>query len=143
MSPGREKREANARELYRIFLKNQEAAEVALDRILARHENPNDEDWEEKAYAEWEESRGYHKYMGLGERSFDFQRCIACAFWRSEDGKTGECFGPEIACGKTSWKDCCEQWTLAGEEKAGEQLPLPMGLPPVKAIVKGAEKIPF
>lgn len=36
--------------------------------------------------------------------------CRRCQFWQSADGITGECFGPEVACGTTVGAGRCEQW---------------------------------
>lgn len=36
--------------------------------------------------------------------------CRRCQWWRSRDGHTGECLGPEISCGTTNGGAYCEQF---------------------------------
>lgn len=36
--------------------------------------------------------------------------CSLCAHWKPIDNETGECHGPELRCGVTSYDSMCEQW---------------------------------
>lgn len=62
---------------------------------------------------EFEDDPRYAAYQQW-ERRLDnwaqWWNCRRCLYWCSDDGREGDCEGPELRCGTTGLSSMCEQW---------------------------------